>query len=192
MKSKTYKGKIQYNPDTGRLSWCESGKEAGSVVVSNGRRYRRVTVNGVSYGAHQLAWMIITGGKPAVDAHVRFIDGDSLNIRADNLTYGHGRLSSHLKGVRYVIRSNSDIVYKYAVMSIRGDIVNWLNKFASEEEALAFIDELKRPPFKVKLTITNKKVHGVLNGETISYPVKNEREALAVALSVIIQLQSDL
>ena len=192
MQSISYSEKIGYNPDTGRLTWCGNGKEAGSVVKSNGRPYRRVMLNGVSYGAHQLAWMLITGERPAVDAHVRFIDGDSLNIRANNLTYGHGRLSSYLKGVRYVIQPNSDIIYKYAVMSIRGDIVKWLNKFISERQAQAFIDEMNKPPFKLTLTVTDKVARGVINGETINYPVKNKREALAVALSVIIQLQSEV
>lgn len=192
MKPRTYRGKIDYDPDTGRLSWCESGKEAGSVVKLNGRRYRRVTVNGVSYGAHKLAWMLVTGEEPAVDAHCRFIDGDSLNIRANNLTYGLGRLSSHLKEVRYVIKPGSDVVYKYAVVSIRGDIIKWLDKFIHEEDAQAFINELKRPPLRAKLTITDKCVSGVVNGETIKHSVRNKREALAVALSVIIQLQSEV
>jgi hypothetical protein len=188
MNTNSYKSKIQYDPDTGRLTWIKTGEEAGTVVKSNGRAYRRVTVCNVNYAAHKLAWMLVTGDEPLSDAHIRFIDGDSLNIKADNLTYGYGRLSSRLKGIRYVIRGTSDIVHKFEVVSIRGDMVRWLNKFITMRDAQSYIDDLSIAPFRAVVTITNSHVESTINGKRVKYPSKNKAESVAIALSILLGL----
>jgi len=188
MKTTNYNALIEYNPDTGRLIYTDTGLDATTVVKSNNREYLRVTVRGITYAGHKLAWMLVTGEEPASDTRIRFIDGDPLNIKANNLTYGHGKLSNRLLKPRYLIRNTQEIVYKYEVVSIRGDQITWLNKFLSIAEAQAYIDELNKPPFKTTLSITDKLVKGVIEGEAVEYTSKNKAESIAIAQALLLGL----
>ena len=82
---------IQYDPDTGKLTWRKRragvrfGAEAGcSWHRPDGRMsYRTVYVDGYFYRGHVLAWLYMTGEWPSGDVDHR--DGDGLNNCWGNL-----------------------------------------------------------------------------------------------------------
>jgi len=89
---------VDYDPATGRLTWIvkpnrrlRAGDEAGAIKalrISNGeeKRYRYFCLNGWTTPAARVAWLFITGEWP--ERNILFRDGDTLNLRADNLTLG--------------------------------------------------------------------------------------------------------
>ena len=120
---------LNYNPETGFWTWLVStnrririGDRAGH---SDGDRYLYVTVDGVIYLAHRLAWLYMTGEWPV--AEIDHMDLDKKNNRWCNLreaTRGQNlankraesRNLSGLKGVS--IRHNMRSVKWYAQISI--------------------------------------------------------------------------
>ena len=81
---------LDYDPVTGIFKWkvwrqeVKAGVEAGCVgVTRQGKSYRTITINGRSYHAHRLAWLIIAGEFPEND--IDHISGDGLDNRAVNL-----------------------------------------------------------------------------------------------------------
>lgn len=81
---------LRYEPDTGRFYWKVKisdkvvvGREAGN---STGRRDVRIAVDGVLYGAHRLAWVIMTGEQPP--PLIDHKDRDTRNIKWENLRAG--------------------------------------------------------------------------------------------------------
>ena len=78
---------LRYDPDTGKLFWrkkiapkCVVGREAGN---GTGRRDIRISVDGVLYQAHRLAWVIMTGEQPPT--LVDHADLDTRNNKWTNL-----------------------------------------------------------------------------------------------------------
>jgi hypothetical protein len=78
---------LDYNPDTGVLSWrircgmrALPGNPAGWCAT---RGYIAVKLNGRAHMAHRLIWLIQTGRWP--DQQVDHIDGDTSNNRWPNL-----------------------------------------------------------------------------------------------------------
>lgn len=185
MKTMTYNGKIQYDPYTGALTWIKTGKKAGGVVNVGGRKYITVRVDGVSYRGHKLAWMIVTGKEPVADARIRFMDDDSLNIKAENLTYGTGRLSSYLTAKKYITQINCH--GKYDVFCKQGDINHWHGSFDTEHEASLKVAELNKPPLNVRINITERKVIVISDEKTI-YNVADKREAIAITQAILLNI----
>lgn len=73
---------IQYDPVDGTFRWLKSknrkvkdGKIAGSI---NGSGYVLIHINGITYRAHRLAWLLVNGSWP--DRHIDHINND----KADN------------------------------------------------------------------------------------------------------------
>lgn len=91
---------LGYDPDSGKLWWKSKvaskimiGMEAGSVKATRKNadgipaRYRYIRVGKHSYPAQRLAWLLHYGEWP--QGKVSFKDGDTLNLRADNLEKGN-------------------------------------------------------------------------------------------------------
>lgn len=72
-------GRLVYRITRGRA--CE-GNTAGWL---DGKGYRRITVNGKSYGLHRLVWIYFNGEITDASLEVDHIDGDPLNNRIENL-----------------------------------------------------------------------------------------------------------
>ena len=70
---------ITYNPDTG-IFIRKNGARAGTI---NNRNYERVSVSGINYLAHRLAFLYMTGEMP--DEMVDHINGKTLDNRWCNL-----------------------------------------------------------------------------------------------------------
>lgn len=135
---------LRYEPDTGKLYWikqiapkCRIGREAGN---GTGRRDFRISVDGVLYQAHRLAWALVTGQQPP--DNIDHVNLDTRDNRWANLreatTPQNGANRTHQKnsttkkkGVYFVGSRNKPWLARLQVNSV---IV--LNKhFATETEA---------------------------------------------------------
>lgn len=79
---------LDYDPIRGRFTWrvnrggLKAGDEAGVVSEHTGYAYLRLTLDGVKYFAHKIAWIYVHGTSvPYIDHR----DGDSLNNALTNL-----------------------------------------------------------------------------------------------------------
>ncbi len=109
---------VHYDPDTGEFTWNIGGRKRtayGRAGSLDGKGYWRITVDGVDYRAHRLAWLYMTGRWPTHE-----IDHKNRN-RADNrwqnlreATSGEQRqnqllrkdATSGFRGVTYLSRKN--------------------------------------------------------------------------------------
>jgi hypothetical protein len=77
-----------YNPETGEFRWLER-KKGRQIVVGSLRgtkqkyKYIRVKIDYVTYSAHRLAWLWMTGNWPAQD--IDHINRDPIDNRWSNL-----------------------------------------------------------------------------------------------------------
>ena len=90
---------LSYDPTTGGFTWkvnrtgkAIAGSRAGS---NNGQGYLCISIDGVIYKAHRLAYAIHHGAMPPSGIEVDHIDGDRLNNRIENL-----RLATHTENAR--------------------------------------------------------------------------------------------
>ena len=80
--------KLDYNPETGDLTWKEgynhrySGQKAG-CIHDVGQGYLKVKHKNKRYRAHKLAWIIYYGEIPTM--YIDHIDGNPTNNKIDNL-----------------------------------------------------------------------------------------------------------
>lgn len=101
---------LQYDPDTGIITWKirpsrrnRAGDEAGLIKVARiikgiAKRYRYVTYKGYSTTSARIAWLLTHKEWPL--NNILYIDGDTLNVRIDNLKLGdfcYGREDGVLK-----------------------------------------------------------------------------------------------
>ena len=77
---------LEYDPLTGDFTWKVSRgpKPAGSPAGQRWVDYVRIRIDGLSYQAHRLAWLLLTGTDPG-NMVIDHIDCDKQNNRADNL-----------------------------------------------------------------------------------------------------------
>ena len=80
---------LNYDPETGRLSWrvsrsnIRSGMEAGTITRGRNCVYLIVSIDGYRYKAHRLIWLYVTGKWPSVN--IDHIDGKGSNNHFTNL-----------------------------------------------------------------------------------------------------------
>lgn len=85
---------LRYDPRDGNFYWLISRKprtKPGDFAGTDATGYYVVTISGVQYPAHRLAWFYTHGEWPVGD--VRFRDGNRLNTRIENLSYAPTPLS---------------------------------------------------------------------------------------------------
>jgi len=88
-----------YDPETGNFSRAKTGKRAGWLDVHG---YRRVSIGGVKYYAHRLAWLYMTGEWPSNE--IDHTNTDRSDNRWANLRVAS---SSDNKGNRRCQKNNS-------------------------------------------------------------------------------------
>lgn len=77
---------LSYSPETGVFTWRVScrGTKAGDIAGTSGTEGRRhITVGGVRFKAHRLAWLYVHGAHPA--NQIDHINGDPTDNRIANL-----------------------------------------------------------------------------------------------------------
>ncbi|WP_332692067.1 HNH endonuclease signature motif containing protein [Devosia sp.] len=77
---------LHYDPDAGVFTWVVSrGRQAAGNVAGSvgGRGYVDISVDGLVYKAHRLAWLYLHGHMP--QDHVDHINGDKTDYRIANL-----------------------------------------------------------------------------------------------------------
>ena len=82
---------LSYHPESGVLLWKKGfhSRLVGTVAGSPGRGgYIRVTIKGVKYPAHRLAWELYYGESPA--GYIDHIDCNGSNNRISNLRIATG------------------------------------------------------------------------------------------------------
>lgn len=137
---------ITYEPATGRFFWlkptarcCKVGDIAGYTVNSHG--YVRININGRSYGAHRLAFLIMTGEWPTYE--VDHIDGDPSNNRWMNLREATRAQNNQNRRNAGVGRCNGKWRAYIKVYGIQRHI----GMFDTEEEAIAAYRTVARQAF---------------------------------------------
>ena len=71
--------RLSYDPETGGMTWLKRGRS--DMVSGNGQK---VTLDGVNYETHRVAWALMTGQDPG-GFGVLFSDGDRTNRAFSNL-----------------------------------------------------------------------------------------------------------
>jgi hypothetical protein len=78
---------LRYNPETGRFTWVRPAsnrvRPGASAGTPSGQGYIKISIDGVSYYAHRLAWMWLHGAMP--ESQIDHRDGDRSNNKAVNL-----------------------------------------------------------------------------------------------------------
>lgn len=133
---------VTYDPDTGeftRISTRQHTRWEGKRAGSDYKNYTRISVNGMLYLAHRLAWLYMTGEFPTCE--IDHINRNPLDNRWCNLrlatstqqkanTKVHRDTYSGLKGVSWFKRDS-----KWRAYGRRGDKQIHLGYFDSKEEA---------------------------------------------------------
>jgi hypothetical protein len=85
MNPEELKSLVFYDPSTGNFySFGGSGRApAGQVIGTHREEYVRIKLNGISYRAHRLAWLYMTGRWPK--EHIDHINGKKHDNRWRNL-----------------------------------------------------------------------------------------------------------
>jgi len=122
---------LDYNPDTGILTWKISrggwiikGKEAGNKTP---RGYRQIKIAGKVYKSHRIIWKMVYGNDPDVDKvtdHINQVKDDNriCNLRVvtvtENLING-GAGKPGVTGITYITWCKRDKVYSVIVKGNR-------------------------------------------------------------------------
>ena len=99
---KTLKEILEYDPETGFLTWINNagsrgrcGYVAGTI---NAAGYIDIRVNGKTYKAHRLAWLYVHGEWPNEIDHVNHVRDDNRILNIRNVTRAeNGRNQSTMK-----------------------------------------------------------------------------------------------
>lgn len=150
---------LEYNPDTGAITWRISRgcvRKGAMAGTDNGFGYLRINMGGERFLAHRLAWLMFYGEWPAI--HIDHINNDKRDNRITNLRLAtksenaqnvktrKSNNTSGFIGVCYVKRLNK----WQAQIGINGKL-KVLGKFRSPEMASAAYQAAKKElhPFSV-------------------------------------------
>jgi len=100
---------LAYDPKTGAFTWRKSNRNVSTGDVAgtiNSEGYRVITVNGVKYHAHRLAWLFAKGAWPD-----RQIDHRNL-VRSDNRLLNLRSATVSQNGQNRQMQSNNRSGYK--------------------------------------------------------------------------------
>jgi len=117
---------LEYNPDTGILTWKISrggwiikGKEAGC----KSRGYREVQIAGKSYKSHRIIWKMVYGNDPDVDKvidHINQVKDDNricnlrvVTVTENNMNGGPGKPG--VTGISSITWHKRDKAYRVRV-----------------------------------------------------------------------------
>lgn len=137
---------LDYDARSGRLTWrhdrhsgfgrvnVRAGDEAGHV---NGRGYRIVRLDGQSYRAHRVIWLMLTGEMPIDE--IDHINGDRADNRRINLRQATRAQNAKNVGMHSSNKSGfKGVCWDSAKGRWRADIAgDWIGHFDSAEEASA-------------------------------------------------------
>jgi hypothetical protein len=106
---------LDYNPRTGKFSWLKRQKGRRSKVgTTSKRRYLCIKIDYVSYPAHRLAWLWMTGKWPSeLTDHVnrKTFDNRWKNIREATASQNsRNRLQKNQQGCSWHVRKRKWIV----------------------------------------------------------------------------------
>lgn len=131
---------IAYDPLTGVFTWLtaksravHAGDVAGSVH-QQGTRWR-IAFNGSEYGAHRIAWFLMTGEQPppVIDhADLNPLNNRWSNLRAANYSLNAANVRSRRKGAKGVTLHPTG---RFQAQIKRGGKNHYLGLFDTEEEA---------------------------------------------------------
>lgn len=134
---------LAYEPETGLFTWrvdrggtARRGTVAGTLHVSNGAAYRRITIDNQQHYSHRLACLYVTGELPDEVDHK---DLDGLNNRWSNLrsadrskNMGNGkRRSTNKSGLKGVCSHGSGWMAQITINRKR----KYLGTFPTPESA---------------------------------------------------------
>ena len=77
---------LNYNPDTGVITWKKGrkGRRKQAGHLHKGHGYYTICIDGKSYVAHRIAWLLHYGEDPG-EMVIDHIDRDKTNNKIDNL-----------------------------------------------------------------------------------------------------------
>ena len=144
---KRIKELLEYDPLTGEFTWKVSRgpKPAGSTAGQRWVDYIRIKIDGKSYQAHRLAWLIITGCDP-LEKVVHHKDADKQNNKADNLelaTISENGCTTLRGEPKCYQRTGDNRQYFQACYTINGKTIT-LGTFKTAEEASKVGREARR------------------------------------------------
>ena len=127
---------LEYNKDTGVFIWKVSRGPvpAGSIAGQRWVDYIRIKIDGASFQAHRLAWLIITGCDP-LEKIVHHKDANKQNNKANNLSLAtiSENACTTLRGEPKCYQKTKTGKYQ-AVFTLNGKRTT-LGTFATAEEA---------------------------------------------------------
>lgn len=184
---------IDYDPDCGVFTWAVHTKRAkkGDVAGTvNNDKYYRVMVNGEYYGGARLAWIKMFNEWPP--SAVRCIDGDTLNLRANNLMCHGSKASDKLQGTTYQVEPQQD--GRFRLIRNEGTARYFMRHYEAwgdAEKARKLLTEADKP---IRLTITCDPLSGVwtVTLDDDEYTASTRDEALTIAQAALLQLQLTL
>lgn len=134
------RAKLEYDPDTGVMRWKANqhkkyaGKTAGCLDT---RGYRYVSIDGIKYLTHRVAWIMMTGEWPTHE--IDHIDCDKSNMRWINLREAtpsenrRNRPSDNPSGYKGIYRHRN----KWAAHICVHNVSRYIGIFRTPEEAHA-------------------------------------------------------
>lgn len=150
------KSLVEYLPDTGKIKWISPKihhlrKDDRKLHLSG---YRHITINGVWYPEHRLAWFLYYGIAPEEGKEIDHINGIRHDNRIINLrlvTRGQNtrnsprRRSGEPIGVRKIKRPNASRPYRaiiYCMNGVKGSKKH-IGYYSTEEQAHAAIKSIE-------------------------------------------------
>ena len=117
---------LSYDPDTGYIEWKKRragqrppGSYAGYISTHDG--YRSIRIDGVSYRAHRIIWLYVTGEWPQTEI-------DHINLDKQDNSWKNLRLATHKQNMTNVapkIRKDGTRHLKGAYRADRGLNDRW-------------------------------------------------------------------